>query len=152
MTRPTVFRRRWRRIGELAEATGVTVRALRHYEHTGLLRASQRTGGGHRIYDSESVRRVYHILALRELGFTLQEIRKAMEGRSSLPNLLSEQLERAELQVARATELRDRLRNITKNAESNVSVDELPARLDAMSHDGCGHTRRRARAPDDADQ
>ncbi|MCP3475914.1 MerR family transcriptional regulator [Bradyrhizobium sp. CCGUVB1N3] len=152
MTRPTVLRRRWRRIGELADATGVTVRTLRHYEHTGLLAASQRTCGGHRIYDCESLRRVYHILALRELGFSLREIRKAMDGRTSLPDLLSEQLERAELQVARATKLRDRLRNITKNTESDVSVDELPARLDAMSRESCGQPRRRARAPDDADR
>ncbi len=130
----------------------MTVRTLRHYEHTGLLAASQRTCGGHRIYDCESLRRVYHILALRELGFSLREIRKAMDGRTSLPDLLSEQLERAELQVARATKLRDRLRNITKNTESDVSVDELPARLDAMSRESCGQTRRRARAPDDADR
>lgn len=130
----------------------MTVRTLRHYEHTGLLAASQRTCGGHRIYDCDSVRRVYHILALRELGFSLREIRKAMEGRTSLPDLLTEQLERAEIQVARATRLRDRLRNITKGTESEVSVDELPARLDAMSQECRGQARRRARAPDDADR
>ncbi|MCP3380473.1 MerR family transcriptional regulator [Bradyrhizobium sp. CCGUVB4N] len=130
----------------------MTVRTLRHYEHTGLLAASQRTCGGHRIYDGESLRRVYHILALRDLGFSLREIRKAMDGRTSLPDLLSEQLERAELQVARATKLRDRLRNITKNTEADVSVDELPARLDAMSRESGGQTRRRARAPDDGDR
>ncbi|MGY8663544.1 MerR family transcriptional regulator [Bradyrhizobium sp. UFLA05-109] len=152
MTRPTSFRRRWRRIGELAEATGVTVRTLRHYEQTGLLAASQRTDGGHRIYDCESVRRVYHILALRELGFSLQEVRRAMDGRTPLPDLLSEQLERAEIQVARATKLRDRLRNITKNTESDVGVDELPARLDAMSRESFAQTRRRTRAVDDVDR
>ncbi|XSC42379.1 MerR family DNA-binding transcriptional regulator [Bradyrhizobium sp. RDT10] len=48
MTKPTPRRRRWR-IGELAEATGVTVRTLHHYEHTGLLSASERTDGGHRM-------------------------------------------------------------------------------------------------------
>ncbi|MCC8943447.1 MerR family DNA-binding transcriptional regulator, partial [Bradyrhizobium sp. Arg68] len=39
MNKATPRRRRWR-IGELAEATGVTVRTLHHYEHTGLLAAS----------------------------------------------------------------------------------------------------------------
>ncbi|WP_024519936.1 MerR family transcriptional regulator [Bradyrhizobium sp. Tv2a-2] len=132
MIRPTPRRRRWR-IGELAEAAGVTVRTLHHYEHTGLLAASERTDGGHRIYDRESIKRVYQIRALRELGFSLHEIHRAMEGRISLTDLLRKHLERIEVQVARATLLRDRLRDMTTQGETNVSVDELPATLDAMS-------------------
>ncbi|TWB93092.1 DNA-binding transcriptional MerR regulator [Bradyrhizobium macuxiense] len=132
MTKATPRRRRWR-IGELADATGVTVRTLHHYEHTGLLAASERTDGGHRMYDRESVQRVHQILALRELGFSLHEIRKAMEGRTSLTDLLRSHLSRIELQVTRATLLRDRLRNMTTDGEVQVSVDELPATLDAMS-------------------
>jgi len=132
MTKATQRRRRWR-IGELADATGVTVRTLHHYEHTGLLAASGRTDGGHRMYDRESMQRVHQIRALRELGFSLQEIRRAMEGRTSLTDLLRKHLERIELQVARATLLRDRLRNMTTDGEVRVSVDELPATLDAMA-------------------
>ncbi|MGY3622073.1 MerR family transcriptional regulator [Bradyrhizobium sp. USDA 10063] len=132
MIKPTPRRRRWR-IGELAEATGVTVRTLHHYEHTGLLIASERTDGGHRIYDGESLNRVYQIRALRELGFSLHDIRRAIEGRTSLTDLLRSHLERIELQVARTTLLRDRLRNMTTHGEVQVSVDELPATLDAMS-------------------
>lgn len=37
-------------IGELADRSGVTVRALRHYEHVGLLEPSHRTANGHRRY------------------------------------------------------------------------------------------------------
>ncbi|MBH5372232.1 MerR family transcriptional regulator [Bradyrhizobium sp. CNPSo 4016] len=132
MSKATPRRRRWR-IGELAEATGVTVRTLHHYEHTGLLAASERTDGGHRMYDRESVQRVHQIRALRELGFSLVEIRKAMEGTTSLTDLLRKHLERIELQVARATLLRDRLRNMTIDSQTQVSVDELPATLNAMS-------------------
>lgn len=111
----------------------MTVRTLHHYEHTGLLAASDRTDGGHRMYDRESVQRVHQIRALRELGFSLHEIRKAMEGSTSLIDLLRKHLERIELQVARATLLRDRLRDMTTGSEIQVSVDELPATLDAMS-------------------
>ncbi|MGY3434453.1 MerR family transcriptional regulator [Bradyrhizobium canariense] len=132
MTNAIPRRRRWR-IGELAEATGVTVRTLHHYEHTGLLTVSERTCGGHRMYDRESLQRVSQIRALRELGFSLPEIRKAIEGRTSLTDLLRNHLERIELQVARATLLRDRLRTMTTQGETEVSVDELPATLDAMS-------------------
>ncbi|GEC58182.1 nodulation protein NolA [Bradyrhizobium elkanii] len=85
------------------------------------------------MYDRESVQRVHQIRALRELGFSLHEIRKAMEGTTSLIDLLRKHLERIELQVARATLLRDRLRDMTTGSEIQVSVDELPATLDAMS-------------------
>lgn len=132
MTRLTPRRRRWR-IGELAEATGVTVRTLHHYEHTGLLVASERTDGGHRLYDRESLKRVYQIKALRELGFSLAEIQKAIAGRISLTDLLRKNLERIEVQMARTTLLRDRLRDMTVHGNPNVSVDELPATLDAIS-------------------
>lgn len=132
MTRVTPRRRRWR-IGELAGATGVTVRTLHHYEHTGLLAASERTEGGHRMYERESIQRVQQIRILRELGFSLPEIRSAMDGRTSLTDLLRKHLQRIEVQVARTTQLRDRLRNMTTDGEVRVSVDELPAALDAMS-------------------
>ncbi|MGF6312685.1 MULTISPECIES: MerR family transcriptional regulator [unclassified Bradyrhizobium] len=132
MSKATPRRRRWR-IGELAEATGVTVRTLHHYEHTGLLAASERTDGGHRMYDRESVQRVHQIRALRGLGFSLGEIRKAMDGTASLTDLLRKHLEGIERQVVHATLLRDRIRNMTTDSEIQVSVDELPATLDAMS-------------------
>ncbi|WOH63841.1 MerR family transcriptional regulator [Bradyrhizobium sp. BWA-3-5] len=141
MTKATPRRRRWR-IGELAEYTGVTVRTLHHYEHMRLLSASERTGGGHRIYDSDGVQRVYQIRALRELGFSLEEIRNAMEGRSSLTDLLRDHLERMELTLERTTLLRDRLRDMTTSGEVHVSVDELPATLNAMSR-----VNKRAQAP-----
>ncbi|WP_024510029.1 MerR family transcriptional regulator [Bradyrhizobium sp. ARR65] len=134
MIKATPRRRRWR-IGELAEATGVTVRTLHHYEHMRLLSASERTDGGHRMYDRESLKRVYQIRALRELGFSLEEIRRAMDGRTSLTELLHKHLEQIELQVARTTMLRDRLRNMTMPGEIQVSVDQLPATLHAMSRD-----------------
>ncbi|WP_377828007.1 MerR family transcriptional regulator [Bradyrhizobium lupini] len=132
MTNATPRRRRWR-IGELAEATGVTVRTLHHYEQFGLLMVSERTEGGHRMYDRESLQRVIQICALRDLGFSLPEIRKAIEGQTSLTDLLCNHLERIEREVARATLLRDRIRSMTTQGETQVSVDQLPATLDAMS-------------------
>ncbi|MHC4044785.1 MerR family transcriptional regulator [Bradyrhizobium xenonodulans] len=132
MIKATPRRRRWR-IGELAEATGVTVRTLHHYEHTGLLSASERTDGGHRMYERESIQRVSQIRALRELGFSLNDIRTAMGGKTSLTDLLRKHLEQIELQVTRTTQLRDRLRNMTTDSDTQVSMHELPAALNAAS-------------------
>jgi len=48
---------RWWKVGELARATGMTIRGLHHYDELGLLVPSARTQAGHRLYDQEDVRR-----------------------------------------------------------------------------------------------
>jgi MerR family transcriptional regulator, thiopeptide resistance regulator len=58
---------RWS-IGQLAQASGLTVRALRHYDAVGLLKASERTASGHRRYTEADLRRLYRVRALRSLG------------------------------------------------------------------------------------
>src|SRR5919107_59770 len=63
-----------RRIGEVAAATGLTVRTLHHYDEIGLLAASERSDAGYRLYSDADVRRLYRIVALRRLGFALGEI------------------------------------------------------------------------------
>jgi hypothetical protein len=47
-------RRVWR-IGELAQASGLSVRALRHYDELGLLVPAERTGSGYRMYSAAGV-------------------------------------------------------------------------------------------------
>ncbi len=62
------------RIGELAHATGVTTRTLRHYEAEGLLH-SERSANGYRVYPDSAVLRVANIRELLAIGFTLGDVR-----------------------------------------------------------------------------
>jgi MerR family transcriptional regulator, thiopeptide resistance regulator len=62
------------KVGALARATGLTVRALHHYDHIGLLSPSVRTTAGHRLYTAYDVARLYRINLLRSLGFPLDQI------------------------------------------------------------------------------
>src|SRR6266568_6819533 len=68
-----------RRVGELAAATGLTVRTLRYYEEIGLLAASARSAGGHRLYSAADVERLYRICLLRRLGLPLAEVGRALD-------------------------------------------------------------------------
>lgn len=61
------------KIGELARATGASVRSIRHYEAAGLL-AAARQPNGYRAFDASAVERVTAIRGLLETGFTLEEI------------------------------------------------------------------------------
>jgi DNA-binding transcriptional MerR regulator len=65
-------------VGQLSRATGVTVRALHHYDEIGLLAPSPRTDAGHRRYSDDDLPRLYRIVALRSLGLGLLEIADAL--------------------------------------------------------------------------
>ena len=92
-------REAWK-VGELAKRTGLTVRALHHYDEIGLLRPSLHTESGHRLYTDRDVARLQRILSLRQVGFALEEIRDCLDRPGFSP------LEVIRLQVAR---LRDRI-------------------------------------------
>lgn len=63
-------------VGDLAKATGKTVRAIHLYEDLGLLRPAERSKGRFRLYDRASVERVRWIAKLQTLGFSLPEIQE----------------------------------------------------------------------------
>ncbi len=104
--------REWR-VGELARATRVTVRALHHYDRLGLLVPSARTAGGHRCYTGDDVRRLHVILALRGFGLSLSEIRDTLDEASGDPTgLLRRQLAETEERIRRGMSLRARLSGV----------------------------------------
>ena len=62
------------RIGQVADATGVTVETLRFYERRGPLPAPARTSSGYRDYPEQTVAVVRFIRHAQQLGFTLDDI------------------------------------------------------------------------------
>jgi MerR family transcriptional regulator, thiopeptide resistance regulator len=61
-------------VGELAAATGLTVRTLHHYDSLGLVCPSERTAAGHRRYRPADVEQLYRVQALRALDLSLREV------------------------------------------------------------------------------
>lgn len=61
--------------GEFAKRAAVSVRTLRFYDREGLLRPSQRSETGHRLYSERDLAPLQRFLALKFLGFSLSEIR-----------------------------------------------------------------------------
>ena len=68
-----------RSIGEVASATGLTVRALRHYDAIALVRPSLRTGAGYRLYGDDDLARLARVVALRQLGLGLEQVAAALD-------------------------------------------------------------------------
>ncbi|HEY0278047.1 MAG TPA: cob(I)yrinic acid a,c-diamide adenosyltransferase [Solirubrobacterales bacterium] len=122
---------RWS-VGELAVAARVTVRTLHHYDRLGLLAPLGRTEAGYRHYDRAGVERLYRILALRGLGFPLAEVGELLDADAgSLREATRARLAQTELDLARARDLRERLRGVLDAAEP--TPDDLIDTMEAMS-------------------
>ena len=100
------------KVGELADKTGKTVRALRLYEERGLLTPSRRSQGGFRLYNEKLVDRVMLIDSLQSIGMSLSEIAGLLDvyegaptGRHGMRNV------RAEYQ-RRLTDVRARIETL----------------------------------------
>jgi len=98
------------KVGELARRTGVTVRALHHYDSIGLLRPTERSEGGYRLYNSGDVARLHGIQTLRQLGVPLAEMAQLLDdGANSMQSVLARQIGALDLQITRTQALRERL-------------------------------------------
>src|SRR5215211_4307257 len=95
-------------VGAVAALTGVSVRALHHYDHIGLVVPSVRTAAGYRGYTGADVERLHVVLVYRAAGLPLDEIGVLLDD----PNV--EVLERLRHQHALLNERIDRLQNTSK--------------------------------------
>lgn len=108
-----------RRVGELATATGLTVRTLHYYEEIGLLIPSARTEAGHRRYDENDVARLYRICLLRRLGLPLAEIGRALEDPAwSLRAATATHLGELDRRLEAISRLRSRLAGLLDSIET----------------------------------
>lgn len=118
-------------IGDFARLGQVSVRMLRHYDGIGLLvpaRVDPVTG--YRWYDAGQFTRLNRILALKDLGFTLDQVRSMVDGEVSVEELRGMlRLRHAEL-VAQISEDRERLDRVARRlrtieSEGKMSKNEL---------------------------
>lgn len=125
--------RQWR-VGDLARATGLTVRTLHHYEHLGLLQSATRTEGRQRLYDQGDIQKLYRIRALTDLGLSLAEVRRTLEGKgAALAELLNAHRARVAVELVRLQQLSALLDHAASQTEKNVPAEELLATIEAMS-------------------
>lgn len=85
--------------GELAEACGVTVRTVQHYDNKGLLAPTGYSEGGRRLYSDEDADRLRYILMLKSLGLGLAQIKGVLQSPNRdaiLKALLDEQAARVQ--------------------------------------------------------
>ncbi|SDU31541.1 MerR family transcriptional regulator [Jiangella alkaliphila] len=115
-------------INEVARASGVTSRTLRHYHAIGLLEPAWTADGGRRYYEQEQLLRLQRILLLRELGLGLDaigEVLAAQDGAGAVDVL---RRHRAWLLAER-----DRLDRLVATVESTMTTLEKGGTMTANS-------------------
>jgi DNA-binding transcriptional MerR regulator len=117
----------WLTAAQCAARTGITVRALRLYEQTGLIQP-RRTEKNWRLYGARELARLNEIIALKRLGLSLQDIAQLLAGQAAdldrtltVQNLsLQEQLARTQASLALVDTLRAKI-----TAGDVLTIDEL---------------------------
>lgn len=124
------------RVGELAKRTGLSVRALHHYDQIGLLSPARRTEAGYRLYGEAEIARLQQIMSLRQLGFSLEEIRSCLDGDGWSPQrVIDLHLARLREQIAAQQRLYERLEALARGlaAAEEASVEYLLDTIKEMS-------------------
>ena len=117
------------KVGDLARATGLTVRTLHHYDAIGLLSPSRRTSAGHRIYDDTDVQRLYRIGLLRRLGLQLDEIAHVLDDPAwGLGSAMTRHLAEVDRRLDANRALRERLARMV----ARLADDDPPATEDLL--------------------
>ncbi len=62
-------------VGQLAKKMNITVRTLQYYDQQDILKPTTTSKGGRRLYSSKDVVKLYQILSLKYLGFSLEDIK-----------------------------------------------------------------------------
>ncbi|MBQ7230703.1 MAG: MerR family transcriptional regulator [Oscillospiraceae bacterium] len=122
-------------VKEVSHLTGVSVRTLHHYDAIGLLKPTQVTQAGYRLYDDAALGRLQTILLFRELEFPLKDI-KAMLSASDFDPMaaLSDQIRLLELRREQLDRLIDHARQIQKTGVMNMDFKAYDTKkLDAYA-------------------
>jgi MerR family transcriptional regulator, thiopeptide resistance regulator len=124
------------KVGELARRTGLTIRTLHHYDEIGLLKPSLHTEAGHRLYTAADVSRLQQVISLRQLGFSLEEVRACLNRPDFSPlEVIGLHLARLREQIDLQRQLCGRLEAIAAllRTAGEISAEEFLRTIEVMT-------------------
>ena len=118
--RKNTLKRRFYRTGQFARKAAVTVRTLRYYDKVGLLSPTRHADSGYRLYAEEDLLTLQHILALKFLNFSLEEISLCLrQGPRQFGEMLARQ---REMLQQKRTQI-DAILKAIQRAEALIAAD-----------------------------
>lgn len=110
------------RISKVAEATGLTKKAIKHYEAEGLIRPASDPQTGYREFDEDDVVRLELIHTLRMLDVSVAEIRRLLAGEAAIGDALRQALQRTNTQIERLAEGRLILASLVERGVADTAL------------------------------
>lgn len=109
-------------VKEISRLTGVSVRTLHYYDEINLLKPTETTDAGYRLYDDTALERLHSILLFRELKFPLGEIKAILDSNGfDKEAALKEQIKLLEMQKNRLDEIIDSARKLLMKGNDNMN-------------------------------
>jgi len=116
-------------VKEVSRITGVSVRALHHYDEIGLLKPSGKSESGYRLYDENALERLQQILLFRSLEFPLKEIKAILDRPDFDPKkALQQQIEMLELKKEHIENLILFAKGLKLRGTKNLKFDVFDAK------------------------
>lgn len=116
-------------VHEVSKISGVSIRALHHYDNIKLLPATEVTKAGYRLYDDTALNRLQHILLFKELEFSLKEIKEILDSPGFDRNkALEQQIHLLELRKEHLQNLIDLARGIKAIGVREMSFEAFDTR------------------------
>ena len=112
-------------IGQVAKLAGVGVETIRFYEREGLLNKPKRKQSGYRLFGPEVVNRIKFIKSVKELGFSLREIRELLFLRADSKGNAREVKRRIDLKIV---QIDRRIEEVSALREAPISANNVHGR------------------------
>jgi MerR family transcriptional regulator, copper efflux regulator len=129
-------------IGQAAEASGVSAKAIRYYETSGLIAPAGRSGAGYRVYGEADIRALRFIRRARDLGFSIERIRRLLDlwhdkGRASadVKRLALDHVGEIDAKIAALVAMRDAVQELAAACDGDHRP-ECPILRDLEEHGG----------------
>jgi len=116
-------------VGQVAKKTGISVKALHHYDDIGLLKSPHRSASGYRLYGQTELQRLKQITLLKSLGFSLQAISELINKQCDLAVFIDERIKESERLLA------DRQRELNRLQQLKMLHGTSEQTIESLLHD-----------------
>jgi MerR family copper efflux transcriptional regulator len=114
-------------VGEAASASGVSAKTIRYYEAAGLIATAERSAGGYRVYTQADVFILRFIKRARELGFSIERIRRLLDlwqdkrrASRDVKRLALDHIAEIRWKIAAMTSMRDAVQELADACDGNA--------------------------------
>lgn len=111
-------------VNEVAKLSGVTIKTLYHYHKIGLLMPESIAENGYRYYGDKELNRLQQILFYRELEFSLEDVKNALDNESDRLNCLRKQYLLLKVKEQRLTQILRTLEKTIQHEEKGVPMSK----------------------------